>query len=89
MPTVEFFHKSTPVVAGGRVTVCVKAYETSPNSLVILDDVPGEDSHEGDAVEGNTPSAQALPFCKTLIVDIAGRRGLSITVEDVTEVPAP
>lgn len=89
MPTVNFFHKTTPSINNGQATVCIKAYEVSPGSLVILDDEEGGDSHDVDAGNGATPAEQAYPGTVALIVDIAGRRGLSIVAGDVSEVPEP
>jgi hypothetical protein len=89
MPTVNFFHKSTPVIGNGLANICIKAYEVSPGSLVILDDEEGGDSHEVAAGDGATPAEQAFGGTVALIVDIAGRRGLSIVAGDVSEVEEP
>ena len=85
MPTVQFSHKSVPSINGGVATVCIHAAEISPGSLVILDDELGGDSHDVDAVSGATPQDQARPGTIALIVDIAGRKGLSIQASDVSE----
>ena len=89
MPTVQFYHKTTPVINGSSATVCIRAAEISPGSLVIIDHAEGGDSDNVDAVPGATPQDQARPGTVARIVDIAGRRGLSIVPGDVTEIEEP
>ena len=89
MPTVHFFHKTAPVINAGVATVTFKAFEVGGGEMVIIDDEEGGDSHSFDAAEGATPQDQARPGTVALIVDIAGRRGLSIVPGDVTEIEEP
>lgn len=89
MPSVEFFHKRAPLVNAGSADVCIKAYQVGGGEMVIIDDEEGGDSHTVDAAAGATAYDQARPGTVALIVDIAGRRGLSIVAGDVSEVPEP
>ena len=89
MATAHFFHKVIPTINNGLATVTIKAYEIGGGEMTILDDVVGEDSHTVDAASGATPQDQARPGTIARIVEIASRRGLSLSPGDVSEVAAP
>jgi hypothetical protein len=87
MPSATFIHQNPPLVnlAAGVATVSIYAEQTDPQ-VVILDDQDG-DTHEVPIdPAGATDADKARPGTIARVVDIAGRRGLSIAAEDVSEV---